>query len=90
METESQGWGKPVRTVSGSNCDLLWEQHRDRGFHVVAQGWGRDQADSANGNSGKSTSAEGKKIRQQGEMISEERNAIDIPAQADVHHVLIL
>lgn len=32
----------------------------------------------------------GKKIRQQGEMISEERNEINIPAQADVHHVLIL
>lgn len=59
----------------------------------VVEGWGREAAQSADGNFCKSTSAEEdgcSKKGQQGEVISEEGNAINIPAQAAVRHALIL
>lgn len=63
------------------------------GLHKVVKDWGREEARSADGNFCKSTSAEEdgcSKKGQQGVMISEEGNAINIPAQAAVQHALIL
>lgn len=49
MERESQSWEKPGRAVGGSNWDLLWDHHWDRGFHLVGQEWGRDEQSQLNG-----------------------------------------